>query len=264
MYHRVHSPVDGRIVSWRYIPGRLYPGEQPGRAPRARALRGERARVDPHRDAGPRAGGGGARGRRERRPHQPRLQHAWSPTPAGPRCTRSPEKADPDRPRRRAGRVQPRLHRRAAHRRPAPRAGLRPRAGRPRPHGPAACSGLSAPSPQAAEPPLSLAGRVAQGGGQRLQEALARPFLGAEAGEVLGVHLAVDEADAAARPGPAPGSRTRPWTRRGRARTSTRRRTRRPATPRRGRPPARRRATPPPSARSPAGAGPRTRRSSRR
>jgi phosphatidylserine decarboxylase len=25
MYHRVHSPVDGRIVSWRYIPGRLYP-----------------------------------------------------------------------------------------------------------------------------------------------------------------------------------------------------------------------------------------------
>jgi phosphatidylserine decarboxylase len=25
MYHRVHSPVDGRIVGWRYIPGRLYP-----------------------------------------------------------------------------------------------------------------------------------------------------------------------------------------------------------------------------------------------
>jgi phosphatidylserine decarboxylase len=25
MYHRVHSPVDGRIVCWRYIPGRLYP-----------------------------------------------------------------------------------------------------------------------------------------------------------------------------------------------------------------------------------------------
>jgi phosphatidylserine decarboxylase len=25
MYHRVHSPVDGRIVSWRYIPGRLFP-----------------------------------------------------------------------------------------------------------------------------------------------------------------------------------------------------------------------------------------------
>jgi phosphatidylserine decarboxylase len=25
MYHRVHSPVDGRIVSWRYLPGRLYP-----------------------------------------------------------------------------------------------------------------------------------------------------------------------------------------------------------------------------------------------
>ena len=25
MYHRVHSPVDGHIVSWRYIPGRLYP-----------------------------------------------------------------------------------------------------------------------------------------------------------------------------------------------------------------------------------------------
>ena len=25
MYHRVHSPVDGLIVAWRYIPGRLYP-----------------------------------------------------------------------------------------------------------------------------------------------------------------------------------------------------------------------------------------------
>ena len=25
MYHRVHSPVDGRIRSWRYLPGRLFP-----------------------------------------------------------------------------------------------------------------------------------------------------------------------------------------------------------------------------------------------
>jgi len=25
MYHRVHSPVDGRIRSWRYVPGRLFP-----------------------------------------------------------------------------------------------------------------------------------------------------------------------------------------------------------------------------------------------
>jgi phosphatidylserine decarboxylase len=25
MYHRVHFPVDGRITSWRYLPGRLYP-----------------------------------------------------------------------------------------------------------------------------------------------------------------------------------------------------------------------------------------------
>lgn len=25
MYHRVHSPVEGRIVGWRYIPGRLFP-----------------------------------------------------------------------------------------------------------------------------------------------------------------------------------------------------------------------------------------------
>jgi phosphatidylserine decarboxylase len=25
MYHRVHSPVSGRIVSWRYVPGRLFP-----------------------------------------------------------------------------------------------------------------------------------------------------------------------------------------------------------------------------------------------
>ena len=25
MYHRVHSPVDGHVVAWRYIPGRLYP-----------------------------------------------------------------------------------------------------------------------------------------------------------------------------------------------------------------------------------------------
>jgi phosphatidylserine decarboxylase len=25
MYHRVHSPVDGRIRGWRYVPGRLFP-----------------------------------------------------------------------------------------------------------------------------------------------------------------------------------------------------------------------------------------------
>jgi phosphatidylserine decarboxylase len=25
MYHRVHSPVDGRIVGWSYVPGRLFP-----------------------------------------------------------------------------------------------------------------------------------------------------------------------------------------------------------------------------------------------
>jgi phosphatidylserine decarboxylase len=25
MYHRVHFPVDGRVVAWRYLPGRLYP-----------------------------------------------------------------------------------------------------------------------------------------------------------------------------------------------------------------------------------------------
>jgi phosphatidylserine decarboxylase len=25
MYHRVHSPVDGDVVAWRYVPGRLYP-----------------------------------------------------------------------------------------------------------------------------------------------------------------------------------------------------------------------------------------------
>jgi phosphatidylserine decarboxylase len=25
MYHRVHSPVDGKIVAWRYVPGRLFP-----------------------------------------------------------------------------------------------------------------------------------------------------------------------------------------------------------------------------------------------
>jgi phosphatidylserine decarboxylase len=25
MYHRVHSPVEGRVVSWRYVPGRLFP-----------------------------------------------------------------------------------------------------------------------------------------------------------------------------------------------------------------------------------------------
>lgn len=25
MYHRVHSPVTGRIVAWRYVPGRLFP-----------------------------------------------------------------------------------------------------------------------------------------------------------------------------------------------------------------------------------------------
>ncbi len=25
MYHRVHSPVDGRVRGWRYVPGRLFP-----------------------------------------------------------------------------------------------------------------------------------------------------------------------------------------------------------------------------------------------
>ena len=25
MYHRVHSPADGRVASWRYVPGRLFP-----------------------------------------------------------------------------------------------------------------------------------------------------------------------------------------------------------------------------------------------
>jgi phosphatidylserine decarboxylase len=25
MYHRVHSPVDGRVQAWRYVPGRLFP-----------------------------------------------------------------------------------------------------------------------------------------------------------------------------------------------------------------------------------------------
>jgi len=25
MYHRVHAPAEGRVVSWRYVPGRLFP-----------------------------------------------------------------------------------------------------------------------------------------------------------------------------------------------------------------------------------------------
>jgi phosphatidylserine decarboxylase len=29
MYHRVHAPVDGRIVGWRYMPGRLFPVNPP-------------------------------------------------------------------------------------------------------------------------------------------------------------------------------------------------------------------------------------------
>jgi phosphatidylserine decarboxylase len=29
MYHRVHAPVDGCIVGWRYVPGRLYPVNPP-------------------------------------------------------------------------------------------------------------------------------------------------------------------------------------------------------------------------------------------
>jgi phosphatidylserine decarboxylase len=29
MYHRVHAPADGRIVSWRYLPGRLFPVNGP-------------------------------------------------------------------------------------------------------------------------------------------------------------------------------------------------------------------------------------------
>jgi phosphatidylserine decarboxylase len=30
MYHRVHSPVDGRILAWRYVAGRLFPVNGPG------------------------------------------------------------------------------------------------------------------------------------------------------------------------------------------------------------------------------------------
>jgi phosphatidylserine decarboxylase len=29
MYHRIHSPVGGRIVGWRYLPGRLFPVNPP-------------------------------------------------------------------------------------------------------------------------------------------------------------------------------------------------------------------------------------------
>ncbi len=29
MYHRVHAPADGRIVGWRYVPGRLFPVNGP-------------------------------------------------------------------------------------------------------------------------------------------------------------------------------------------------------------------------------------------
>ncbi len=29
MYHRVHAPVDGRVVGWRYVPGRLFPVNPP-------------------------------------------------------------------------------------------------------------------------------------------------------------------------------------------------------------------------------------------
>ena len=29
MYHRVHSPVEGRVVGWRYVPGRLFPVNGP-------------------------------------------------------------------------------------------------------------------------------------------------------------------------------------------------------------------------------------------
>jgi phosphatidylserine decarboxylase len=30
MYHRVHSPVDGRVRAWRYVPGRLFPVNRAG------------------------------------------------------------------------------------------------------------------------------------------------------------------------------------------------------------------------------------------
>jgi phosphatidylserine decarboxylase len=44
MYHRVHSPVDGRVVAWRHVPGRLFPVNGAGRALRARPLHPQRAR----------------------------------------------------------------------------------------------------------------------------------------------------------------------------------------------------------------------------
>src|SRR5688500_15283477 len=59
------------------------------------------------------------------------------------------------------------------------------------------CSALLRRCRRHAETPFALPRRVAKGGGERLEEALARPFLGAEPGQVVGVDLAVDEADAA-------------------------------------------------------------------
>ena len=120
MYHRVHSPVDGEVVAWRYVPGRLFPVNAAGvRSVPGLFTRNERVVVLVETAAhGPR--GDRARGSRERGADQPGLRR--SRDEPRPRAGRLPaEGPDPDPARRRDRRLQPRLDGGPARRRPGPR-----------------------------------------------------------------------------------------------------------------------------------------------
>ena len=99
MYHRVHSPVDGRVVAWRYVPGRLFPVNAAGvRSVPGLFTRNERVAVF-LRHRGPRPRRGRPRRRRQRGAHEPRLRrprHEPRGAPAGAEPSRrspSPSRA---------------------------------------------------------------------------------------------------------------------------------------------------------------------------
>ena len=91
MYHRVHSPVDGRVRAWRYVPGRLFPVNPAGvRSVPGLFARNERVAVfcdtEAHGSVAVVLVGAANVGADEPRVHRPRHEHE----PAGPpACARS-------------------------------------------------------------------------------------------------------------------------------------------------------------------------------
>ena len=107
MYHRVHSPVDGLIRAWRYVPGRLFPVN--GLAIRhVNSLFAVNERVSILIDSPEFGRGRDHGGRGQRRTHEPLLRRSRHELRAAGR-SRPANGAHPHRARPGAGRVQPRL-----------------------------------------------------------------------------------------------------------------------------------------------------------